>query len=110
MRRPASFVSTIVEGTKRMRELLADLLAYTEIRARGEETPEVVDLNVARSSIRCGRIFSASIDESHAEVTSDPLPTLRWLTRGHFQPLFQNLIGNARSNIAATGCREFTSR
>ena len=88
----SAFVGTIVEGTRRMRELLADLLAYTEIRARGEETPEAVDLNVVIEQVRSN--LKSAIDDSRAEVTCDVLPTLR-AQRGHFQPLFQNLIGNA---------------
>ncbi len=86
------FVENIVDGTTRMRELLSDLLAYTEIRGRDEESPEVVDLNVVIDDVR--QNLKASIDESGAEVTSDHLPLLR-VHRAHFQSLFQNLIGNA---------------
>jgi light-regulated signal transduction histidine kinase (bacteriophytochrome) len=76
----------------RMRELLSDLLAYTEIRSHHEEPLEVVDLNVVIENVR--QNLKASIDESGAEVTSDRLPRLR-VHRAHFEPLFQNLIGNA---------------
>jgi light-regulated signal transduction histidine kinase (bacteriophytochrome) len=86
------FVGTIVEGTRRMRELLADLLAYTEIRTRDKDTPEMVDLNVVIEGVR--QNLKSAIDESQAIVTSDVLPCIR-AHRGHFQPLFQNLIGNA---------------
>jgi len=86
------FVGTIVEGTRRMRELLTDLLAYTEIRAGNEELAEVVDLNLVLDDVR--QNLKAAIDESGAIVTNDILPKLR-AYRGHFQPLFQNLIGNA---------------
>jgi PAS domain S-box-containing protein len=88
----STFVANIVDGTTRMRELLADLLAYTEIRTRGEEPLESVDLNVVLENVR--QLLKVSIEESGAQVTSDPLPILR-AYRGHFQPLFQNLIGNA---------------
>lgn len=86
------FVGFIVDGTKRMRELLADLLEYTEIRAGKEDPPQVVDLNLVIEDVR--QDLKAAIDESHAVVTSDRLPSLR-AQRAHFQPLFQNLIGNA---------------
>jgi PAS domain S-box-containing protein len=86
------FVGTIVEGTRRMRELLADLLAYTEIRTRDEEKPELVDLNVVLDKVR--QNLKAAIVASGASVTNDLLPTLR-AQGGHFQPLFQNLIENA---------------
>src|SRR5579859_4291920 len=45
-------VANIVDGTRRMRELLADLLAYTEIGARLEEPLEAVDLNQVIESVR----------------------------------------------------------
>ncbi len=88
----ATFVENIVDGTTRMRELLSDLLAYTEIRGRDEEPPEVVDLNAVIDDVR--QNLKASIDESGAEVTNDHLPLLR-VRQAHFQSLFQNLIGNA---------------
>ncbi len=90
----AMFVGNIVEGTKRMRELLADLLAYTEISA-GPEGPaeaEAVDLNLVIENVR--QNLKATIDENGAVITSDALPTLA-AHKGHFVPLFQNLIGNA---------------
>jgi PAS domain S-box-containing protein len=86
------FVDNIVEGTTRMRDLLSDLLAYTEIRNPDEEPMESVDLNVVIENVR--QNLKASIDESGAVVTSDRLPVLR-AYRAHFEPLFQNLIGNA---------------
>jgi PAS domain S-box-containing protein len=86
------FVDNIVEGTTRMRDLLSDLLAYTEIRNPDEEPMESVDLNVVVENVR--QNLKASIDESGAVVTSDRLPVLG-AYRAHFEPLFQNLIGNA---------------
>jgi PAS domain S-box-containing protein len=87
-----TFVDNIVEGTTRMRDLLADLLAYTEIRSRNEEQLEPVDLNLVLEDVR--RNLKASIHESGAAVTNDVLPVVRAF-QAHFQPLFQNLIGNA---------------
>lgn len=88
----STFVDNIVDGTTRMRELLSDLLAYTEIRSRDEQDLELVDLNAVIEDVR--QNLKASIDESGAVVTSDRLPVVR-AYRAHFQPLFQNLIGNA---------------
>jgi hypothetical protein len=90
----AMFVGNIVEGTRRMRELLADLLAYTEIGSGPEEPAEAeaVDLNLVIENVK--QNLKASIDENGAVITSDPLPTLA-AYQGHFVPLFQNLIGNA---------------
>ena len=86
------FVAYIVEGTKRMRELLADLLAYTEIGAHTEEPSEAVDLNVIVSKVI--QNLKASIEETGSGITCDPLPTL-CANAAHFTSLFQNLIANA---------------
>jgi PAS domain S-box-containing protein len=88
----STFVGNIIDGTTRMRELLADLLAYTEIRNRDEETLEAVDLNLVIENVK--QNLKAAMDESGAVVTSHRLPILR-AYRAHFEPLFQNLIANA---------------
>jgi PAS domain S-box-containing protein len=83
----------IMQGTARMRELLADLLAYTQVSESdaGSETT-VVDLNLVfqKALENC----KTAIDESGAIVTGDPLPSLPCY-EPHFLQLFQNLIGNA---------------
>jgi PAS domain S-box-containing protein len=86
------FVGNIVDGTTRMRDLLADLLAYTEIRGRDEEPLEVIDLNTVIEDVR--QNLKASIDENSAVLSHDPLPLLH-AHRAHFQSLFQNLTSNA---------------
>jgi PAS domain S-box-containing protein len=87
------FVSNIVEGTARMRELLTDLRTYTEVGAMSDDTEQgTVDLNVALEKVRHN--LKAAIDENNASITSDPLPTLV-AHEAHFVSLFQNLIGNA---------------
>src|SRR5581483_1459933 len=75
-----------------MRQLLRDLLAYTQIEAAQEDRTEHVDLN--RVLAVATENLQASIRNSGAVVTSDPLPVLP----GHesrFLQLFQNLIENA---------------
>ena len=88
----AGFVDNIVGGTERMRDLLADLLAYTEVNAQRDLPVEAVDLNevmeIARQNLK------ASIGETNAVVTADPLPVIGAF-QAHFVSLFQNLIGNA---------------
>jgi PAS domain S-box-containing protein len=88
----APCIDNIVGGTKRMRELLADLLAFTEIGGRPDEPSQPVDLRLVVEKVIDN--LRASIDENAALVTSDPLPTLL-AHDSHFVSLFQNLIGNA---------------
>jgi PAS domain S-box-containing protein len=88
----AAFVGNIIEGAKRIRELLVDLLAYAEIRGASQGPLEVVDLNLVVENVKL--TLKTAVDESGAVINSDRLPVLRGHA-GHFVPLFQNLIGNA---------------
>src|SRR5688572_6129829 len=89
---PAIYVGFITKGAERMRDLLADLLSYTEIGEDREEADEPIDLNMIFEKVT-GNLKTA-IEEISAVVTCGDLPTVR----GHdarFVQLFQNLIGNA---------------
>jgi len=85
-----AFVANIVNGTRRMHELLDDLRAYAEIRAEASLAP--VDLN--RAVMKVSENLKLSVESSGAEITCDPLPSVQGY-EGHFVALFQNLIGNA---------------
>ena len=85
-------VGFITEGTRRMSELLADLLAYTGVGEQDPRPNEWVDLDttfaLAAANLRI------AIEESGAIVCSGPLPTVNG-HQCHFTQLLQNLIGNA---------------
>jgi light-regulated signal transduction histidine kinase (bacteriophytochrome) len=80
----------IAEGTTRMRDLLADLLAYTQVSGDGHPA-ESVDLNGVFEKVR--QNCMVAIEETRATVTSDPLPIVSG-HEPHFVQLFQNLISN----------------
>jgi signal transduction histidine kinase len=88
----AALLSHIVQGALRMRDLLADLLTYAEVEARGDETPGTVDLNALVQRVE--QALSFSIEESGASIIRATLPTLLG-HQVHFFQLFQNLIANA---------------
>jgi hypothetical protein len=88
----ATFVYNIVDATKRMRQLLADLLTYSQLGARRDYPVEAVDLNFVLESVK--QNLKVAIDESGAVITADRLPTLA-ASAAHVIPLFQNLIANA---------------
>ncbi|MFN7999041.1 MAG: PAS domain-containing protein [Bryobacteraceae bacterium] len=88
----AQFVRNIVESATRMRGLLADLLAYSEIGEDGDEPAGTVDLNDALETAKAN--LKVSIEETGALIVSDPLPVVSGRA-GHFVQLFQNLVGNA---------------
>ena len=86
------FMRNIVDGALRMRELLTDLLAYSELGAEPEGPERSVDLNRVVEIVR--RNLEAAVAESGAEIEAGPLPSVTGHP-GHFVQLFQNLVSNA---------------
>jgi signal transduction histidine kinase len=86
------YAAQIVSGTRRMRELLADMLAYSEFAGLAAQAPEPVDLNRVVEQVRAGLIMG--IADSGAEILVDSLPVLQAHER-RIESLFQNLIENA---------------
>lgn len=85
------YIGEIVDGVSRMQALINGLLEYSRVGMRGgdlQSAPAGAALDEALANLR------ASIEQSGAVVTSEPLPTVcadpAQLTR-----LFQNLVGNA---------------
>ena len=85
------YLTHVVEGAARMRDLIADLLEYSRV---GQATMEMrsVDLNDCVKEA-CARMSSA-IEDVDGDIRSGGLPTIA----GHESmliQLFQNLIGNS---------------
>ncbi len=75
-----------------MRELLDDLLAYTQVAGSGQELLRPINLNQVLRKVM--ENCKATIEETGAVVTGDDLPTVSG-HEPHFVQLFQNLITNA---------------
>lgn len=84
-------VNFISQGTRRMGELLADLLSFTEVGG-GEAAVEPVDLEIVLRTVT--QNLQAAIKESGTVLTHSPLPTV-WGRPVHFVQLLQNLVSNA---------------
>jgi light-regulated signal transduction histidine kinase (bacteriophytochrome) len=86
------FMKDIVEANSRMSALIKDMLSYA--RLADEPQPGTVPVECGRAVEEALANLKNGIEETHAVVTSDPLPAvhadLPQLTR-----VFQNLIGNA---------------
>jgi PAS domain S-box-containing protein len=85
------FIGYAVDGVRRMQSLISDLLAYSRVGSRGVAT-ERVDLNAVLA--RTTDVLQSSLQESGAEVTSDPLPTVA-ADPVQMGQVLQNLVGNA---------------
>jgi PAS domain S-box-containing protein len=85
------FIAYAVDGVTRMQALINDLLAYSRAGSR-TSTPVPTDLNAVLQRVLVS--LAAAIEESGAEVTSGPLPTLP-ADGSQIAQVLQNLIGNA---------------
>ncbi len=84
------YLDTIVDGGKRMQQLISDLLDYS--RAGRGNSFEPVDLMDVMEQVKA--LLYSQIAESQAVVTFGDLPTIVGDV-GQIVRLFQNLVGNA---------------
>ena len=99
------FIAFAVDGATRMQELINDLLAYSRVGTQGKAFAPTDRRR--RGGARIDNL-RATIEESGAEVTCDPLPTVM-ADGGQLVQLFQNLSAT-RSSSAARSRRGSTSR
>ena len=85
------FIAYIVDGARRMQNLIEDLLTYSRIGRRGKPF-RPTSLNSALDQALAN--LKVIIEENDAEITRDPLPDIT-ADFGQMVQLFQNLIGNA---------------
>jgi len=86
------FIGYIVGGAKRMELLLRDLLTYSQTGSSNEGPAHPVDCASAMRKVLLN--LQASIEQSRATVTWDPLPTVH-AHEIRIVQLLQNLAGNA---------------
>jgi light-regulated signal transduction histidine kinase (bacteriophytochrome) len=87
-----TIIEHCVEGATRMGRMIRDLMEYTRAASVTGTLPQRVSLEGAFEEA-LGNL-QASIEESKAVVTHDPLPVLQ-VEPVHLQQIFQNLISNA---------------
>ena len=85
------FIGYAVDGATRMKALINDLLTLSRVETRGEPF-ESTDCELALRSVLTN--LKVAIEESGAEVTHGPLPTVT-ADESQLGQLFQNLIANA---------------
>ncbi len=93
-----TIIEHCVEGASRMGRMIRDLLEYTRAASISASQPEMVSLEEALDEA-LGNL-QASIDESKATVTHDPLPVTRRLSR-FICSRFSRTWSQTPSNIAA---------
>ena len=85
------FIEYIVDATKRMQELIKDLLEYSRVTTQGKEFKLVNTEEILQKTISN---LHAAIEENNAEISYEKLPEVMADSRQIGQ-LFQNLISNA---------------
>ncbi|HXZ23165.1 MAG TPA: ATP-binding protein, partial [Methanomassiliicoccales archaeon] len=89
--RTEEYMVFAIEGAKRMRTLIDDLLAYSRVNARSQPF-RLVDMNVV--AMQAVSNLDASIKQSKAHVVAMKLPTVIG-DEGQLVQLVQNLLSNA---------------
>jgi PAS domain S-box-containing protein len=85
------FINFAVDGTKRMQNLINDLLAFSRVGSRGSSFEPT---NMEKVFEAAMDNLQVAIEESKAEVTHESLPTVV-ADEGQMVQVFQNLVGNA---------------
>jgi signal transduction histidine kinase len=85
------FIAYAVDGATRMQTLISDLLTYSRAGTQTESF-ERMQLDVVLDQVL--RTLKMSIEESHAVVTSDPMPAVV-VDGAQIGQVFQNLLVNA---------------
>jgi PAS domain S-box-containing protein len=85
------YIHYAVDGAVRMQTLINDLLTYSRVSRHGHSLAPVDAHAVLGEAIRN---LAASIQETHAVITSDALPMVR-ADGSQLAQLFQNLLANA---------------
>jgi len=84
-------IAYAVDGSNRMQVLIRDLLAYSRAGTNGKALREVASESALKEALANLR---ATIEDSGADVTYDPLPTVT-TDSVQLAQVFQNLVGNA---------------
>ena len=85
------FIAFAVDGAIRMQLLIQDLLAYSRV---GTSKEDLLDISSERALRQALANLRGAIEESGAEITQGPLPSVL-ADEMQLTQLFQNLIGNA---------------
>src|SRR5262249_14878338 len=85
------FIHYVVDGAKRMQQLIQALLAYTHAGGTAQEWTSVDCEAVLAGTLKD---LQLAIQDTQAEVTHAPLPTV-WGDAKQIGLVFQNLISNA---------------
>ncbi len=85
------YIDYAMEGGNRMRELINDVLAYSRVDTQGKKFAPV-DMGAVVAKVLA--ILRITIEDTKAEITIDPLPTIN-ADESQMMQVTQNIIANA---------------
>jgi light-regulated signal transduction histidine kinase (bacteriophytochrome) len=85
------YIGFIVEGAHRMKDLIDDLLVFSRFNTQANEF-ELFDMDTALNSVLS--YLQPYMNENHAQITYDPLPSIMG-DSSQIQQVLQNLLTNA---------------
>lgn len=85
------FINFAVDGSKRLQQMINDLLVYSRVDSNGNPFTQTNVITVVKQAIEN---LELAIDESHAVITYENLPTVM-ADETQLVSLFQNLLSNA---------------
>ncbi|MDG5818378.1 ATP-binding protein [Natronococcus sp. A-GB7] len=85
------FIEFAVDGAERMEAMIEGLLVYSRVETQGKSF-DSVDLEAVLDDVLTD--LGVRIDETDAEITAEPLPTVNG-DASQLRQLFQNLLENA---------------
>ena len=85
------YIRFAVDGAKRMRQIILDLLDFSRVGSLDDDT-EDVDFNKLMNEIQA--LYRRQIEELHAKINFENLPVLH-IHKTPVRQVFQNLVGNS---------------
>jgi light-regulated signal transduction histidine kinase (bacteriophytochrome) len=93
------YIYFAVDGAKRMRQIILDLLEFSRI-GKAEDKVETVDLNELMNETLT--LYSQKIKEKNAAISFQHLPAIK-ASRSSMRQVFQNLVSNCLKYSNNTG-------
>jgi len=85
------YIDYAMEGGNRMRELINDVLVYSRVDTQGKK---FIPVDMGEVMPKVLDILGVTIEDTKAEITIDPLPTIK-ADESQMMQVMQNLLANA---------------
>jgi signal transduction histidine kinase len=89
----SEYMTFVINGTKRMEQLLSALLEYSTVASDDEAVKNATNLSKVIDEVK-DNLHSIVQDKNGLISVEGTMPTV-WITQLHLTQLFQNIVGNA---------------